>query len=277
MSQEPIYPFANGSEQMVSAALDAQQNFKYFWRELSWEYRRIVPGLDLAAVKCPFATDSADPDAASYEHLWMNQIQFDGEQISGVLLNQPEDISELHAGDSVTVSLTDISDWMYAIQGKVYGGYSIQVMRAAMSKQERAGHDAAWGLEFGDPSQVLISPYQSKGKPKSSSFLGKWFGSSKPEVSLEDGDFSRSEHPMSENMAEKIAEALTEHPHAVTDLDADGWTMLHREALAGNLTPVRLLVQHGADKTARNAKGQTALELATLMGWPNIIEFLRPN
>lgn len=32
----------------------ARKTFKYFWRELFWERRRIIPTLDFAMVKVPF-------------------------------------------------------------------------------------------------------------------------------------------------------------------------------------------------------------------------------
>ena len=34
--------FASESPEMISAFNKAQETFKYFWRELSWEYRRII-------------------------------------------------------------------------------------------------------------------------------------------------------------------------------------------------------------------------------------------
>ncbi|MFX8102449.1 DUF2314 domain-containing protein, partial [Acinetobacter baumannii] len=39
---------------MILAFESAKSTFKYFWRELYWEYRRIVPALELAYVKCAF-------------------------------------------------------------------------------------------------------------------------------------------------------------------------------------------------------------------------------
>src|ERR687891_2755598 len=51
---EPVFMFDGEDPEMREACEAAQRSFKYFWRELSWEQRRIVPGLDMAMVKLPF-------------------------------------------------------------------------------------------------------------------------------------------------------------------------------------------------------------------------------
>jgi len=47
--------FDDADPEMQQAYENARGSFRYFWRELSWERRRIVPGLDLACVKAPFS------------------------------------------------------------------------------------------------------------------------------------------------------------------------------------------------------------------------------
>jgi ankyrin repeat protein len=79
---------------------------------------------------------------------------------------------------------------------------------------------------------------------------------------------------MSENMGPRLEEALRGNPRWATEVDAEGWTMLQREALAGNATPVSLLLRHGAERPARNARGETALELALAAGWPRVVRLL---
>lgn len=80
--------------------------------------------------------------------MWVNDVYFDGERVCGVLVNDPNALSNVKNGDEVAVSLEQISDWMFAIEGKTYGGFSVQAMRKAMSQSERAKHDEAWGLNF---------------------------------------------------------------------------------------------------------------------------------
>ncbi|MFC7520351.1 DUF2314 domain-containing protein [Xanthomonas populi] len=122
MTDNRMY-FANDEDAARQATYAAARDtFEFFWRELSWEYRRIVPGLEMAAVKLPFATDASAIDAPSHEHMWIFDVQFDGEQVSGSLLNDPEWFAGLTAGNAVSAPITDLEDWMYVVDGQVYGG-----------------------------------------------------------------------------------------------------------------------------------------------------------
>ena len=91
--------------------------------------------------------------------------------------------------------LSEITDWMYVISGQAFGGHTVNLMRSRMSAAERKEHDAAWGLDFGDPKKIRVVPEPNKG----TGFVASWFGGKKP-VS--------DEHPMSEAMAPKLKEQL---------------------------------------------------------------------
>ena len=136
--QSPVFMFDNSDPQMQRAYEAARQSFRYFWRELYWEGRRIVPGLDLACVKAPFSDgENAKPkqDDPAVEQMWMNEVDFDGRHVSGTLLNSPNWLKTVKAGDRARFPLNEISDWMYAISGEVFGAYTVNLMRARMGKQ----------------------------------------------------------------------------------------------------------------------------------------------
>ena len=260
----------NEDPQMAAAIIKARKTFKFFWRELSWEYRRIIPGLDLYAVKFEFKTNKKRlfgggvPEA---EMMWVSDVQFDGRTIKGVLLNKPNWIKGLKAGSEVELPFSDLLDWMYAIGGVVYGGHTVQVMRAGMQPEERAGHDAAWGLDFGDPGVVRLAPQPVRGEDGDMSTDDEQFIADRAKLAT-------IEHPMSVNMEQSIIEALDDNPELVDAAIDEGWTMLQREALAGNATPIHVLLKKGADKSLTNPFGETALDLARKMGWPKVIELL---
>ena len=65
-----------------------------------------------------------------------------------------------------------------------------------------------------------------------------------------------------------------EHPSMAKTIDDDGWSILHHEALAGNLGVVRLLIEFGADCAARTPSGYTAADLARKLGWSEIAELI---
>jgi len=107
--------FTDGRDpKMIEAYKKAQETFKYFWREQSWEYRRIIPGLNLACVKASFSEVNSDGEKI-VEHMWMNDINFDGDTVSGYLINEPNDLTTIQPGDYFEIPLNEISDWLFAI------------------------------------------------------------------------------------------------------------------------------------------------------------------
>lgn len=264
MKNQEIF-FAEGDDpKMIEAFKNAQETFKYFWRELSWESRRIIPGLTVACVKVGFSQNRNDDDPV-VEHMWINDINFDGEQITGVLINDPYELTNIQNGDEVTIPLNQISDWLFAIQGsspkglsklfssslpRAYGGFTIQAMRSEMTNKERKDHDKAWGLDFGDFNEVLLVNEQKE----------------KPENLIE--------HPMSINMKEKLQDFLKQNPNEIDYQDEDGFSLLHRETIAGNRTSVSVLLEFGVNKEMKTNQGKTALDIAKQLNWEHLIPVL---
>ena len=115
MSESIVYGVDQSNELMNHAFEQARSTFKYFWRELYWENRRIIPALDFAMVKVPFFQDSEDGEIC--EHMWINDIYFDGLHIYGTLVNEPNDLTNVEQGESVCVPVDEISDWMFLCNG----------------------------------------------------------------------------------------------------------------------------------------------------------------
>lgn len=247
-----VFFFDSSDPEMQQACEQARANFRYFWREMAWERRRIIPALDLACVKAPFSDGeraAPAPGKAEVEEMWIDEIDFDGEIVSGVLLNTPNWLKTVKAGDSVQIPLGQISDWMYAIQGNVYGAYTVNLMRSRMTPLERREHDRAWGLKFGDPSSIRVVPAEQM-----------------PET---------QEHPMSEAMAPVLKDQLAQNP-AMRDLKGEGgWTLLHSQALAGSAATVRVLLESGADPNAVTDRGWKPLQLAESLGWDKVAALLK--
>ncbi|MFL5341801.1 MAG: DUF2314 domain-containing protein [Gemmataceae bacterium] len=244
--------------EMQRAYAKARANFRYFWREVAWDRRRIVPALQLACVKAPF---SDGKDKSKVEQMWLSEVDFDGHFVSGVLLNSPNWLKTVKEGDAARRRLGEISDWMYAIDGHVFGAYTVNLLRSRMGRRERQEHDDAWGLNFGDPAKTRVVPEPGMEGP----VLKSWF-------EKRQGD--PSEHPMSVTMASSLRDRLAENPKLASETDARGWTLLHQEALAGNQATVQVLLEAGADPDAITNNDMTALDLAESLGWGNIAELL---
>ncbi|EDY19902.1 conserved hypothetical protein [Chthoniobacter flavus Ellin428] len=267
---EPVYMFDGAEPAMHQAYVNAQKSFRYFWRELSWEHRRIVPGLDMSMVKMPFTDGPRTDGKPAYEHMWVGEVDFDGETISGKLLNSPNWLTSVRERATIRLPFPKLEDWMMVVQGKAYGGYTVNVVRAKMGASQRKEHDAAWGLDFGDPAVIRTEIGERAEKPKRS-FFESLFGSGK--TPTPDQETFR-DHPMCVNMLGKIEEQLKGDGSIARSTDHEGWTLLQREALAGNLGVVKLLVRYGADVTAKAGPGRTASELARGIGWSEIADFL---
>lgn len=249
-SEDKGIVFADPSEEMLLATAQAQQNFKYFWREVYWEYRRIVPAHDLALVKVAFEQILPNETSPTVEHMWISQINFDGEHIHGILMNAPNELTNVSEGDEISILVADLSDWMFSTNNKVYGGYTIQALRSSMSNKQRKEHDDAWGLDFGDYRDIKLVFDQEE----------------HPENLIE--------HPMSISMKEKAREFIKENPESVPSKDDKGLTMLHNEAIAGNKGIIEVLLGMGADKNNKSINGKKAIDYAKLMGWTHIVSIL---
>lgn len=247
MEKKEIYFVRNDSQKMISAFEKAQDTFKYFWRELYWEYRRIVPALDAAYVKVAFMQNMEGLDEPKVEHMWINDVNFDGEMIEGVLINKPDELTNVKDGDRVEIPLSQVSDWLFATNGKTYGGFTIQAFRSEMSEKERKNHDKAWGLNFGDYNDILLV-YEQKEHPE-----------------------NLIEHPMSKNMKAKFVEFLEGNPEILTEKDKKGYSILHRETIAGNASTIEVLRQFNVDINDKTNSGKTAIDFARSLNWTHII------
>jgi uncharacterized protein YegJ (DUF2314 family) len=265
-SPSPVCYAKHEEPEMAKAMADAVGSFKYLWRELTWEYRRIVPALGLSAIKAAFKDPGSSSDAV--EHMWLTDIEFDGDVVSAILMNSPNKLTSAKEGDVFALSLDQIEDWMYVLDGRVYGGFTIQVIRAGLSHSERRSHDRAWGFDFANSHRVDVVP-NWKEKQKKSMF-GKLLGRGAPPPGDPD-----AEHPMSENMASGLAEAIEKDRNGFFEIGPAGLNTLHSLALGGSAACVKALLDAGADPRAKTAKGRTSRELAETMGWPRVVSMLR--
>jgi uncharacterized protein YegJ (DUF2314 family) len=83
------------------------------------------------AIKKPFV------EGDKVEHIWLNEVSFDGSLFHGKVDNEPVDIKGVRVGQEVTVSPNDISDWMFVQDGRLVGGYTIHAMCQNMSPAEK--------------------------------------------------------------------------------------------------------------------------------------------
>jgi uncharacterized protein YegJ (DUF2314 family) len=93
------------------------------------------PGQSAFSIKMGFT------DGGNTEHMWLTPVSFDGSKFTGTINNEPEKVKSVKMGQKVTVAPEKISDWMYVENQKLVGGYTLRVLREAITPAERADFD----------------------------------------------------------------------------------------------------------------------------------------
>ena len=252
---EHINLLSGADPAIEKASTYARQTFKYFWREIYWERRRIVPALDLAVIKLAFTDGHRNDGHPEVEHMWVDEVTFDGDQVGGLLISSPNFVKSVAQGDFVSASLHELGDWMFAIKGIAYGAYTVNVIRSQMPPHERKAHDEAWGLDFGAPETVRLVYKETPSPPGQARAF--------------------QDHPACLAMLSQIDEQIRKDPSFVDEEDEDGWTTMHHEALAGNLGIVQLLLKHGCNVNKGTPAGKRASDFARAIGWTEIENLLK--
>ncbi|MDQ0591769.1 uncharacterized protein YegJ (DUF2314 family) [Chryseobacterium ginsenosidimutans] len=122
----------NADNEMNSAIAKAKETFPEFEKA----FQENNPNFENFTIKQKFETSDGGG-----EHIWIGDLKFKDGQYSGVVQNEPVDVKQIKLGDSIKVSLADISDWMYIDKKVVKGGYTVKVLRKQMSQEERSAMD----------------------------------------------------------------------------------------------------------------------------------------
>ncbi|QLC65706.1 DUF2314 domain-containing protein [Flavobacterium sp. LPB0248] len=129
-----IYSVESEDPEMNAAILEANKTLDEFNKGLS------NFNADSHSLKVKFS------NSKGIEHMWIGEIKYIDGNYSGILNSDPEYITEYKAGDKIDIETSKISDWMYLIKGKLYGGYTIRVLRDRMSEEERKVFDEESGM-----------------------------------------------------------------------------------------------------------------------------------
>lgn len=115
---DPIFGVKDEDREMNAAIAKAQSTLGEFTTELA----RPQKDTDYI-VKVRFRTDGG-----SGEHIWLDQIRFDGGNVTGRLTDEPDAIARYHKGQTVTAPRVDITDWLISGPAVTRGGYTQDVI-----------------------------------------------------------------------------------------------------------------------------------------------------
>ncbi len=125
-----VYRVASEDEDMNAAIEQAQATLGTFIESLISPR----PGQTHFSIKAKFATTD---EPASFEHIWLYDVTYDGEKFSGRIGNQPLDVTYLSVDEKVQVPRDDVTDWMIIEDGILIGGYTLRVLVDRMSAEEK--------------------------------------------------------------------------------------------------------------------------------------------
>lgn len=274
---EVVFSRSPGGDTGMHAAMQAaQKTLPLFWREVHWERHRIIPFMDLAVLKVAFSDQpgvisavTSEP-ADDVEYMWVADVVFDGVQWTGTLASPPMALTSVQAGDQVAFTTERVADWNIAMLDQVMGGFTTQHLRSKMSLDKRAAFDQMQGMDFGDPVNVQLVAIEPAPYPTTKTGLLKRKSvpvrGPIPPIAQDADAVLRQEHGMAESMATRFA-GENDQAAVARHVGEDGFSTLHRMALAGATRMVELLVHHGADPDLRTPAGLAALDLAHSLGW----------
>lgn len=122
---DEIVEFRAEDAAMNAAIAEAKASLPVFLARLDAGALQSADGL-----KVGFHTDQGR------EHIWVDHIARKGDELTGMLANEPNWMPGLHQGSTVTFDPALVTDWSYEKDGKLWGNYTTRVMLPSLSPEE---------------------------------------------------------------------------------------------------------------------------------------------
>ncbi len=117
---EPIVPIAPDDPTMLAATAKARQEWPRFVQAFARHQG------DRFTIKAPIRLKDA------VEFIWISVTSINGDNIIGVLANQPSNLGSLQLGSRVVVALADLNDWVYFdLEKQLQGGFTMAAVDQA--------------------------------------------------------------------------------------------------------------------------------------------------
>ena len=144
-AQPTVISVQSDDVEMQAAMQTAREKFPEFWGEVSADYKRPIPILDGSMVKAYFHDSDAPQNG---EHMWVREVEYDGETITGVLADTPQNLRSVRAGEHVSFPLSKLKDWLYVERGRAVGAFTVKLLRSRMTEAQRRAHDSHYPFHF---------------------------------------------------------------------------------------------------------------------------------
>ena len=126
LAQDRVIQVPTDDQDMRNAMAAARGSLGVFWKA----FETPQTGEEGFALKVEIA------DGAKVEHFWVNRIERAGARITGIINNDPNDVTTVKLGQRVEFPTERISDWMFLRDGKIVGNATLRVLMKFMSKEQ---------------------------------------------------------------------------------------------------------------------------------------------
>lgn len=126
-NQPPPIQVADDDRRMTTAIEEARAKVDSFIAALSTPQ----PNQEAFSVKV------AINDGDQTEHLWLVPVRFENGKFIGRVNNEPQKVTTVKFGDEIRVAKDEISDWIYAEDRKMVGGFTARVLQDASNAQTK--------------------------------------------------------------------------------------------------------------------------------------------
>lgn len=118
---DPIVEYDTADAAMNAARAAAQRSYGQFLAD----FRAATPHARANNYMVKLGLDRSD---GGLEHIWVDTLRFEGDQLVGALANEPVDLPSMHVGSRVVVETERISDWSIVRAEGMYGNFTTRVM-----------------------------------------------------------------------------------------------------------------------------------------------------
>jgi uncharacterized protein YegJ (DUF2314 family) len=77
-----------------------------------------------------------DPGNGKTEHFWCQLLKHQDRKFTARIDNEPGLVTNVKNGQTLTVAESEISDWMFMKQGKMYGNFTMKPLLKTLPKEE---------------------------------------------------------------------------------------------------------------------------------------------
>jgi uncharacterized protein YegJ (DUF2314 family) len=122
-----VISVSENDAEMNAAIARAQETLPEFIRRV----QSPPPGQTALSLKARFEQGGA------VEHMWIDDVSYDGQVFTGTLGDHPEFVTNVHEGQRVVIPPERVSDWMAIENDRLIGGTTVRVLWNRMSPEER--------------------------------------------------------------------------------------------------------------------------------------------